>query len=299
MLATDDFRALVKLLAPLLRDKGKRDYYLDMAFHAEPAIYEAVSPEADSPEIYAQRLLTFLEREQPRTAAGQSSLSEYVLTVADEVGGDRALEIVALLERIRGTEGGGCAGSPPAEEDCEALIEAYLEGLVKRHAHHLRQAYVALAGDLEQREIDWDSPLGRLLGEPSRSAQRGRRRGRLEEYLPAVEADFRAHDAGSREAVADVTARLLATERAVVLGEPGSGKSWTLARLAVAYADRWAELEPEARRMAPIPVVVPLREFNGLRFEAPTPDGVDAAGHNPARPESGGQAERLVRTRPW
>lgn len=66
----------------------------------------------------------------------------------------------------------------------------------------------------------------------------------------------------SPQRVEDVRAHLLALDKAVLVGEPGSGKTWMMMRLALDYARRW---QPDHGRhsCALIPVTVPLNRFRG------------------------------------
>ncbi len=73
-----------------------------------------------------------------------------------------------------------------------------------------------------------------------------------------------------KELVKDVRERLLELKRAVLVGEPGSGKTWMLWRLTLDYAERWLDASEEARKTLPVPVLVYLNEFNGMgRAKAP------------------------------
>jgi len=55
-----------------------------------------------------------------------------------------------------------------------------------------------------------------------------------------------------------VRERLIQIERAVLVGEPGAGKTWMMYRLALTYAAAC-----KADPAAPIPVLVPLNQYNG------------------------------------
>jgi formylglycine-generating enzyme required for sulfatase activity len=147
-----------------------------------------------------------------------------------------------------------------AEFDPDTAWENYLEGIedvgpVKGH-------YISLVGQ------PMDKPV--------------RRAGYLSEYArfagsdawPEVEGSFRAasdplqeaemlHDPDSR--VEHVAERLQATTRAVLLGEPGSGKTWTLLRLVGLHRDAWLAATAAERKWLQIPIFVPLRSFSGER----------------------------------
>jgi formylglycine-generating enzyme required for sulfatase activity len=63
-----------------------------------------------------------------------------------------------------------------------------------------------------------------------------------------------------KESIPNIADRLMspAVKRAVLLGDPGSGKTFTLRWLTVLYADQWKRDHTQ-----PIPVFIPLRNFSG------------------------------------
>ena len=182
-----------------------------------------------------------------------------------------------------------------AEWDFEARVETYLNGLLgpgrpsrlDDNVEGLVGRYVDLSALPTQPHIDRGSPLAAYI----RFADGG--------DWPQVEGVFRpaatrgtpGEDAAlaKPETVPLVARRLAETARTtprdeiasdtpwprtVLLGEPGSGKTWTLMRVLVAHGLAWLEADSAARRDLPIPVFVPLREFSGRRG---TPDGGFAA----------------------
>jgi len=118
---------------------------------------------------------------------------------------------------------------------------AYLDGLLKLY-EHWRDHYTPLAGIAEVRAAVKDCP-------------------RLDLPMPFVPREFKAleaHGFGSRAEVRREPADDLRTavdehRRILLLGDPGSGKTTTLWRLAYDYA----ELARDDGR-APLPVLIPL-----------------------------------------
>ncbi len=178
------------------------------------------------------------------------------------------------------------------DTDLAAKLDTYLGSLVTRHDQALRERYVALAGQIESRLRGERSSLDIALG--SSTARPGTRQDRvarlIDEMLPSVMGHHVvsdpsepspgrvlagtmpsvASDAASDEpskAVQDVCGRLAMLDRAVLLGEPGSGKTWTLSRLTVLYADEFGTERKAEDRDAPIPVFLPLRSFDGTEGE--------------------------------
>ena len=163
-----------------------------------------------------------------------------------------------------------------AEWDFEARVEDYLRGLLGLggpsglgdRVEGLVGRYVDLSALSTPSHADGGSALDRYI----HFADGG--------DWPLVEGIF--HPAASRgapiedaaraeaEAVPRVAQRLTETTRTVLLGEPGSGKTWTIMRVLVSHALAWLAADSAARRGLPIPVFVPLREFSGHRG---SPDG--------------------------
>lgn len=102
-LTADQLRSLVTLLAPVLRQRGERDHYLDLAFHGD-RIFDGISPDADTPEQYARALLSALDGDlYRRTADGRDSLTVYLNVVAGKWGGELAVQS-ALVIQARGSD---------------------------------------------------------------------------------------------------------------------------------------------------------------------------------------------------
>lgn len=90
---------------------------------------------------------------------------------------------------------------------------------------------------------------------------------------PDLAGDYAGPDPGSptRVLAPHVCDRLSQVRRGVLLGGPGSGKSWTLLRLTAEYAHQWIAPRPgQATIDRLIPVFVPLYAFAGEQIE---PDG--------------------------
>ena len=163
-----------------------------------------------------------------------------------------------------------------AEWDFEARIAGYLHGLLgvggPSRVGELVGKYVDLSAMPTSTHVELDSPLDPFIhfadggdwpqveGVYHPAPSRGSISGPGEEPAGKAEA----------EPVPRVARKLCTATRAVLLGEPGSGKTWTLMRVLVAHSLAWLEADQGARRHLPIPVFVPLREFSGRRK---APDG--------------------------
>jgi formylglycine-generating enzyme required for sulfatase activity len=123
---------------------------------------------------------------------------------------------------------------------------AYLDGLLKRY-EYWRDHYTPLAGIAEVRAAVKDGP-------------------RLDLPMPFIPPEFEKlveHGFGERaelrrEVVDDLRQPIAQHRRIVLLGDPGSGKTTTLWRLAYDYATAARE-DPQA----PLPVLVPLGGYTG------------------------------------
>jgi len=77
------------------------------------------------------------------------------------------------------------------------------------------------------------------------------------DFLIDLDADHHAPQTKAPTHVPNILDRLMQSDRVVLVGEPGAGKSFTLRRLVIAYVKRYAELSR-------IPVFVPLNAFKGV-----------------------------------
>jgi len=75
---------------------------------------------------------------------------------------------------------------------------------------------------------------------------------------------IREDDAGTVHFVENVRERLLSVNRAVLVGEPGSGKSWMLRHLQADYARAWLTGSRSGRRL--VPVLIRLNEYTSGSF---------------------------------
>lgn len=91
------------------------------------------------------------------------------------------------------------------------------------------------------------------------------RRARLQNIRQKREAyteqkgDYQRKEGDVVQAVSNVRERLKDVQHGVLLGQPGSGKSWTLRRLMVDALNDWREVSAATR----IPVFVPLNSYDG------------------------------------
>lgn len=89
----------------------------------------------------------------------------------------------------------------------------------------------------------------------------------LDRKSELVNADFFSRNSESTEFVENVRERLLQLDRAVLIGEPGTGKSWMLRRLALDYRERWKAASPEQHTEPNmIPVLLELNTYKGGSF---------------------------------
>jgi formylglycine-generating enzyme required for sulfatase activity len=156
-----------------------------------------------------------------------------------------------------------------AEWDYDARIEAYLSRYLDRvdgAGHDIRhEHYVDLsaidAGRSLARPAELKDYLGvdlpRITERIFRAFRKSRRR------TPPAPPRPVATRAGWLEP--HVIDRLQHGTRSVVLGEAGSGKTWTLRRVLGAAGDAWRSGSRTARDWLPVPVWVPLRDFSGMR----------------------------------
>ena len=140
-----------------------------------------------------------------------------------------------------------------AELDVAAELEAYVRRIRTVGRQVLAEQYVDLSAAPDRR------PRPELLVDDDLQFAAGW------DDLPEVEGRYQGagQQETSLEPVPRVRERLMTVNRCVLLGEPGSGKTWTLSRLLLAYADAWLAAPEEGRDGLPLPVWVPLRRFRG------------------------------------
>ena len=134
----------------------------------------------------------------------------------------------------------------------EPRIRDYLDWAIDDIRDKVLERFVELAGD--------ESSL-RSLPEPKRRRKHYSDDDIFERTATQIYADHVAEPGKEKVFVENVRARLMTIERVVLIGEPGSGKSFMLQRLTVDYAQGWLE-DPTAR----IPVLVYLNEYEGGPF---------------------------------
>jgi len=133
--------------------------------------------------------------------------------------------------------------------------------IMREHLHQLDATYVELSGEHTSEIINPKKPKTTFLGE-IRSGSKYHERFATALLLEAPVINTDANNLLPGRPLASVRDELRNADRVVLLGEPGSGKTWTLRRLALAYA---ADLEQNAGAL--IPVFVPLASYRG-RSEA-------------------------------
>ncbi|MBK8541966.1 MAG: NACHT domain-containing protein [Ardenticatenia bacterium] len=140
-----------------------------------------------------------------------------------------------------------------AELDVAAELDAYVRRIRTEQLRLLEEQYVDLSAAPDRR------PRSDSLVDYGLEFAGGW------ESLPEVEGRYQG--AGQHEMqtqpVPHVRERLMTVSRCVLLGEPGSGKTWTLARLLLAYADAWLAAAEGDRNGLSLPVWVSLRKFRG------------------------------------
>ncbi|MCC6974317.1 MAG: protein kinase [Anaerolineae bacterium] len=172
----------------------------------------------------------------------------------------------AFIEALLSAETGA------APEAMDQVIENYLAYHIRSTEQLMRDEYITLEGRQQHQMPKLPpapiSPIEGLL--PGRAQKRAR-------ILSAMEGDHCPPHDQTPQNVSDVCARLrdLAGSRSVLLGEPGTGKTWTLIRLFLQYTDEYRTLPPEKRQQARIPVFIPLRSFKG-QTEHRTPQSFEA-----------------------
>ena len=183
--------------------------------------------------------------------------------------------IAELRQRIGELERSQVSESPIQEEDVRDKELAYLDGLLKRY-EYWRDHYTPLAGIAEVRAAVKDGP-------------------RLDLPMPFIPREFEMltrHGFGERveverEQFDDLREAIAKHRRIILLGDPGSGKTTTLWRLAYDYAleakhDRQMSMLQLVRQVlrrtgkalnlrgsesrdsgvSPLPVFVPLGHYN-------------------------------------
>ncbi|CAG0997939.1 partial Hercynine oxygenase, partial [Planctomycetaceae bacterium] len=141
----------------------------------------------------------------------------------------------------------------------EPRIREYLEWLTGDIYDQVVDIFVDLEGD--------DQKLRPALP-PKRRRRYSDEDNPFARHAVETEADHVSTNESRREYVDNVRARLIhpEMERAVLIGEPGSGKSWMLKRLTVDYSEQWLKAPEGAKAAWRIPVLVNLNEYAGGEF---------------------------------
>lgn len=149
----------------------------------------------------------------------------------------------------------------PDTENLDRLIASYLE-YVERGIDDEVHSYIALKGTRQMLAAPPEAPVLKF----------GSRRHRtIDQVRQPVQADH--HTEQGEPVTGDACDLLRKVERGgVLLGEPGTGKTWTLGRLVFDYADTWRDAPPSQRGQCLIPVLIPLNQFNGSRAREGKPD---------------------------
>jgi serine/threonine protein kinase/formylglycine-generating enzyme required for sulfatase activity len=133
-----------------------------------------------------------------------------------------------------------------------------------------------LTGDIQDRMlsrfVDLSGDASHQAGPAVQPKRRCRRHYGHDEDVSArqtadLHADHVSAETQNTHFVTNVRERLMQFERAVLVGEPGSGKSFMLQRLTVDYAQRWFAMSDVERQNAIVPVLIYLNEYEGGDFE--------------------------------
>ncbi|CAG1011805.1 Serine/threonine-protein kinase PknH [Anaerolineae bacterium] len=149
----------------------------------------------------------------------------------------------------------------PDTENLDRLIGSYLD-YVERGIDDEVHSYIALKGTHRMLAAPPEAPAPKF----------GSRRHRtIDQVRQPMQADH--HTEQGEPVTGDACDLLRKVERGgVLLGEPGTGKTWTLGRLVFDYADTWRDAPPGQRGQCLIPVLIPLNQFNGSRAREGKPD---------------------------
>ncbi len=152
-------------------------------------------------------------------------------------------------------------------ENLLKLVPTYLEWLTGNIFRQIELKFVPLAGDVQSLK-----PERRYRRHPGLNEEDLWERSTTTihaDYVPPTRPGHESPETAAASAgeqkqfVKDVRQRLLTVERAVLAGDPGSGKTWMLWRLALDYAEQWRTASNEERKHLRIPVLVYLNEFDG------------------------------------
>ncbi|MDX2138249.1 MAG: SUMF1/EgtB/PvdO family nonheme iron enzyme [Chloroflexota bacterium] len=176
-------------------------------------------------------------------------LQEVQPILMDDAGFDAGLaQLTAALHRCRSREGAVSRPVTPAVPDDTALIREYLKWVLSDAKADLRDAlYVDLAATPERApEVRMKSALAFGLDDDF-------------DFSAVGIEQVRGEDFGKPgDDVPDARIAIRDLRRAVLLGDPGAGKTTTLLKLVVDLA-RAAQDDPAAK----LPLYIPLREFDG------------------------------------
>jgi len=258
--------------------EGDQNWYaqLESELHAADLLVAIIGMDSDVCDWQTRELLDAVERRKPIVALRAAPRARMPLVIKDkqlvEARPDKAETLAVLVEALQraastppaapGTNGSASAGIPPDQRAAE--IE-WLNNLLNHELFARPALYVPLEG------VERSSPLAeRALKKvciPTDS---------LFKAFGVANAAEKIIETRSYSDVLDAYRELgdRKVRRLAVLGEPGAGKTFSLERIALAYADR-------AMRdaLAPIPVLVPLglwtRPDETLKdFIARQPEGI-------------------------
>jgi formylglycine-generating enzyme required for sulfatase activity len=140
----------------------------------------------------------------------------------------------------------------PPNDSQEQAVQKYLKEII-RLQNEVGKKNVALSG--KEVTLSVHDPFLEQRDATSAREQR-------EQEQIILQGEWCRKDGDLAEPVRDVGKRLLSIGRGFLLGEPGSGKSWTLATLMLNHAERYLNPATPAHERL-IPILVPLNKFTG------------------------------------
>ncbi|MCB9126685.1 MAG: SUMF1/EgtB/PvdO family nonheme iron enzyme [Ardenticatenales bacterium] len=257
------YQTITAALPERFRDASERKRIVNAAFYGDPLLDACPPPDVGNPHRYTAELVRVLDNERAETQDGKLSLLVLLDYLATEPGRDPDSEIAALADRLRNHQ----RALEIARK--ENLNPNELEELIHHHLDEIEHGYARMAKeyvDLAASQTERNVPLPR-----NRYARMADTSERLDPAHLELLGLHQTAEASVPSPVDNVREALLKTPRGVLLGEPGSGKSWTMWRLALEYAAIWRgkRRDSVADRALLIPVVIRLQEFRGGTKERP------------------------------